>query len=100
MEELIKLLVDNGISAVCVGFLMYYILVVSRDEKKVLEKMIDSINDMNSTLISVCAIMGIKEDIEKIYKEIVKGNDSDKVMFITGIYPTGKKVYYAVDLSE
>ena len=41
-----------------------------------------------------------KEDIEKIYKEIIKGNDSDKVMFITGIYPTGKKVYYAVDLSE
>lgn len=41
-----------------------------------------------------------KEDIEKIYKEIVKSNDSDKVMFITGIYPTGKKVYYAVDLSE
>lgn len=41
-----------------------------------------------------------KEDIEKIYKEIVKSTDSDKVMFITGIYPTGKKVYYAVDLSE
>ena len=41
-----------------------------------------------------------KEDIEKIYKEIVKGNDSDKVMFITGIYPTGKKVDSAVDLSE
>ena len=41
-----------------------------------------------------------KEDIEKIYKEIIKGNNSDKVMFITGIYPTGKKVYYAVDLSE
>ena len=41
-----------------------------------------------------------KDDIEKIYKEIIKGNGSDKVMFITGIYPTGKKVYYAVDLSE
>ena len=41
-----------------------------------------------------------KEDIEKIYKEITKSDNSDKVMFITGIYPTGKKVYYAVDLAE
>ncbi len=24
----------------------------------------------------------------------------DKVMFITGIYPTGRKVYYAVDLGD
>ena len=24
----------------------------------------------------------------------------DKVMFVTGIYPTGKRAYYAVDLSE
>lgn len=38
------------------------------------------------------------DDIERIYKETMKG--SDKVMFITGMYPTGKKVYYAVDLSE
>lgn len=38
------------------------------------------------------------DDIEKIYNEVMKG--SDRVMFITGIYPTGKKVYYAVDLSE
>ena len=38
------------------------------------------------------------DDVEKIYKEIMKGGD--KVMFITGIYPTGKKVYYAVDLAE
>ena len=38
------------------------------------------------------------DDIERIYKDTMKG--SDKVMFITGMYPTGKKVYYAVDLSE
>ena len=38
------------------------------------------------------------DDIEKIYNEVMKS--SDRVMFITGIYPTGKKVYYAVDLSE
>ena len=30
----------------------------------------------------------------------MRSSDSDKVMFITGFYPTGKKVYYAVDLSD
>lgn len=40
------------------------------------------------------------EDVEKIYKAIMKSDEYDKVMFITGLYPTGKKVYYAVDLTE
>lgn len=40
------------------------------------------------------------EDIEKVYSKIMKANEGDKVMFITGLYPTGKKMYYAVDLSE
>lgn len=66
MEELVKIVADNGISVACVCFLMYYILVVQRDNKTVLENMINSINEMNKTLISICAIMGIKEDIEKV----------------------------------
>ena len=41
-----------------------------------------------------------QEDIEKIYNEIMKSDASDKVMFITGIYPTGKKLYYAVPLTD
>ena len=41
-----------------------------------------------------------QDDVEKIYDAIMKGSDADKVMFITGIYPTGRKVYYAVDLSD
>lgn len=40
------------------------------------------------------------EDVENIYKAIMKSSDEDKVMFITGVYPTGAKRYYAVDLSE
>ena len=40
------------------------------------------------------------DDVEKIYNAIMQSNGGDKVMFITGIYPTGRKVYYAVDLSE
>lgn len=40
------------------------------------------------------------DDVDKIYNAIMKSNDGDKVMFITGVYPTGKKMYYAVDLSN
>ncbi len=39
------------------------------------------------------------EDVEKIYNAIIKSTE-DHVMFITGIYPTGKKMYYAVDLND
>ncbi len=39
------------------------------------------------------------EDVEKIYNAILKSND-DHVMFISGLYPTGKKMYYAVDLTD
>lgn len=37
------------------------------------------------------------EDVEQIYNTIIKG-DQDKVMFIKGLYPTGKQAYYAVEL--
>ena len=40
------------------------------------------------------------EDVEEVYNAIMRAGDEDKVMFITGIYPTGRKVYYAVDLTE
>ena len=39
-------------------------------------------------------------DVEDIFNSIMKGNNRDKVMFITGIYPNGKTGYYAVDLTE
>ncbi|MBO4803600.1 MAG: Do family serine endopeptidase [Muribaculaceae bacterium] len=41
-----------------------------------------------------------RDDVESIYNKIMRSGESDKVMFITGFYPTGKKVYYAVDLSD
>ncbi|MCI9607409.1 MAG: Do family serine endopeptidase [Muribaculaceae bacterium] len=40
------------------------------------------------------------EDVEKVYNSIMKTDEYDKVMFITGIYPTGRKMYYAVDLAD
>ena len=46
------------------------------------------------------ARVGSADDVEKLYKEIMKSDNYDKVMFITGVYPTGRKMYYAVDLAE
>jgi len=40
------------------------------------------------------------DDVEMIYNQIMKNDEEDKVMFITGLYPTGKKYYYAVNLSQ
>lgn len=39
------------------------------------------------------------DDVEYIYNGIMKSDD-DKVMWLTGLYPTGKSGYYAVPLSE
>lgn len=39
------------------------------------------------------------DDVERVYNAIMKAEGYDKVMFITGLYPTGKKMYYAVDIS-
>lgn len=50
--------------------------------------------DINNTRVNS------QEDVEKIYNAIMKSSEYDKVMFITGIYPTGKKGYYAVSLTE
>lgn len=38
------------------------------------------------------------DDVEKIYNQIMKSDDEDKVMFLTGLYPNGRKYYYAVNL--
>lgn len=41
-----------------------------------------------------------QDDVEAIYNSIMKSSDDDKVMYIVGIYPTGTKKYYAVDLAD
>lgn len=40
------------------------------------------------------------DDVEAIYKAIMSSDEYDKVMFITGFYPSGQKKYYAVDLAD
>lgn len=39
------------------------------------------------------------DDVEAIYNEVMRADDSDKVLFVSGLYSTGKKGYYAVNLS-
>lgn len=39
------------------------------------------------------------DEVDNIYNAIIKG-DGDKVMFIKGIYPTGKTAFYAVPLTD
>lgn len=38
------------------------------------------------------------EDVEKIYKAIMENDNDQRVMIIRGVYPTGKRGIYAVDL--
>ncbi len=40
------------------------------------------------------------EEVKHIYDQIMKSSDDLRVMFIQGIYPTGKRDYYAVNLGE
>lgn len=51
------------------------------------------ITDINGTPVNST------DDVEYIYNNIMKDSNDDKVMFLTGIYPTGKKYYYAVNLA-
>lgn len=41
-----------------------------------------------------------QEDVEKIYKAIMKGSGDEKVMILRGLYPSGKRGIYAVDLTQ
>lgn len=41
-----------------------------------------------------------QDDVKSIYNSIMNSSDNDKVMFVSGIYPTGAKDYYAVNLAD
>ena len=50
MEEMIKLLVDNGIGVVCVGFMIYFINSTLKDNNKVLCEIKETLVSVQSTL--------------------------------------------------
>lgn len=49
-----------------------------------------TINDMRITK---------PEDVEKIYKALMKSGNDERVMILRGVYPTGKRGIYAIDLA-
>lgn len=51
------------------------------------------ITEINDTPVSS------PDDIEQIYNAVMRDDTREKVLFISGVYPTGKRRYYAVDLS-
>lgn len=50
------------------------------------------IQEINETAVNSQA------DVEKIYNQIMKNPTADKVMYIKGLLPTGKRIYRAVSL--
>jgi len=40
------------------------------------------------------------EDVQTAYDSAINNGESEKVLFITGVYPTGKVTYYAVNLAD
>ena len=50
MEELIKLIADNGISVISVGFFIYYILTTSRENNKIMTNMIATLQSISDRL--------------------------------------------------
>lgn len=41
-----------------------------------------------------------EKDIKKIFTTLMKEDTADRVMFITGVYPNGKRTYFAVPLDN
>lgn len=53
MQDLIKLIVDNGISVACVGYLMYFQLVTMRDISKTMKETVVALNSVNERLVDI-----------------------------------------------
>lgn len=39
------------------------------------------------------------DEVEQIYNSVMRNDDDDKVLIINGLYPNGRKYYYAVNLN-
>ena len=53
MQDIIKLIVDNGISVACVGYLMYFQLVTMRDISKTMKETVIALNNVNERLLDI-----------------------------------------------
>lgn len=61
MEELIKLIVDNGISVVCVGYLIYFSLTTMKDIQKTMAEMTTTLEVIKEEIRSLKSVKSSKE---------------------------------------
>ncbi len=65
MEELVKLIADNGISVICVAYMIYFSLTTMRD--------------MNKTLTTMTAtLQSISDRLEILEKSMLKRKNKDQ----------------------
>ena len=50
MNDIIKLIVDNGIGVICVGYLIYFSLTTMKDMQKTMTEMSTSLKLMNQDI--------------------------------------------------
>ena len=66
MEEIVKLVVDNGIGVACVIFLIYFINSTMKDNNKILDQ-------MQQTLVAIKTTLDLQNiRIEKLENKIEK----------------------------
>lgn len=69
MDELVKLIVDNGISVICVAYMIYFSLTTMRDMNKTLTTMTGTLQSISDRL----------EILEKSMLKRKKDNNSEEV---------------------
>ena len=65
MEELIKLIVDNGLSVVCVAFMIYFINTTMKDNNKILDDMQKTLVAINTNLTTLSTRVDILENLHR-----------------------------------
>ena len=53
MEELVKLIVDNGMSVICVSYLIYF-------QSTTMKEMLNTLSSINERLVTIESHIGIK----------------------------------------
>lgn len=60
MNEIIKVIVDNGVSVGCVVYLMYFNFVTMKDITKAMNQTVLALNSMNERLVDIEKKIGEK----------------------------------------
>lgn len=66
MEEIIKLITDNGIGVICVAFMIYFINTTMKDNNKILD-------DIQKTLVAINSnLTTLSTRVDKLEDKIIK----------------------------